>query len=179
MTTFLFHGVAAGLAVALACGDSAKDTAAAKAPESGARPTARAPADPCALLTQAEAEAILGKPIAPPEKGSSAQCSYVAQTGRGDIMLHVLPLEFDSKEEFHAFLVKDTEALNARMKKGFKDTGVTPKETSVEPVPEVGSPAYYVDPTLVILKGKRVLSVLAADRQQAVAVAAKALPRFE
>jgi hypothetical protein len=179
MTTFLLHSIAAGLAVALACGDSAKDTATAKAPESGARPAARAPVDPCSLLTQAEAEAILGKPIAAPEKGSSSQCSYVAQTGRGDIMLHVLPLEFESKEAFHGFLVKDTEALNARMKKGFKNTGVTPKETSVEPVPEVGSPAYYVDPTLLVLKGRRVLSILAADRPQAVAVAAKALPRFE
>ncbi len=179
MTTFLRHGIAAGLALALACGDSGKDTATAEAPESGARSRARAPIDACTLLTQAEAEAILGKPIAPPEKGSSSQCSYVAQTGRGDIMLHVLPLEFKSKEAFHAFLVKDTEAMNARMKKGFKNTGATPKETAVEPVPEVGSPAYYVDPTLVVLKGRRVLSILAADRRQAVAVAAKALPRFE
>jgi hypothetical protein len=170
--------MAAGLAVALAWGDSGKDVAAARAPQSSAQRPARAPIDPCALLTQAEAEAILGKPIAAPEQGSGSQCSYTAQTGSGDIMLHVLPLEFGSKEEFHAFLVKDTEAMNARLKKSFKNTGAAPKETAVEPVPEVGSPAYYVDPTLVVFKEGRVLSILAADRKQAVAVAAKALPRF-
>jgi hypothetical protein len=59
-----------------------------------------------------------------------------------------------------------------------RDVGAAPKETAVEPVPEVGSPAYYVDPTLVVFKEGRVLSILAADRKQAVAVAAKALPRF-
>jgi hypothetical protein len=158
MITILLHGVAAGLAVTLA------------------RPV-RAPIDPCGLLTQAEAEAILGKPIAAPE-GSPNQCTYAAQTGSGDIMLHVLPLQFGSKEEFHAFVVKDTEAMNARLKKSFKNTGAAPPLAAVEPVPEVGSPAYYVDPTLVVFKEGRVLSILAADRKQAVAVAAKALPRF-
>jgi hypothetical protein len=52
------------------------------------------------------------------------------------------------------------------------------KPTTVDPVPEVGQPAYYVDPTLVVLKGGRVLSIVAADRKQATAVAAKAVPRF-
>ena len=177
MTTFLLHGMAAGLAVALACGDSEKDDAAAQPPQSSAKQPARALIDPCALLTQAEAEAILGKPIAAPE-GSSSQCTYAAQSGSGDIMLHVLPMQFRSKEEFHAFLVKDTEAMNARLKESFKDTGAAPKETAVEPVPEVGGSAYYVDPTLVVFKEGRVLGILAADRKQAVAVAAKALPRF-
>jgi hypothetical protein len=177
MTTFLLHGMAAGLAVALACGDSGKDAATAQPPQSSAKRPARAPTDPCALLTQAEAEAILGKPIATPE-GSASQCTYAAQTGSGDIMLHVFPMQFGSKEEFHAFLVKDTEAMNARLKKSFEKTGAAPKETVVEPVPEVGSPAYYVDPTLVVFKEGRVLGILAADRKQAVAVAAKALPRF-
>ena len=55
----------------------------------------------------------------------------------------------------------------------------TPKETAVEPVPEVGLPAYYVDPSLVILKNGQVLNIVAADRRQAVAVAAKALPRLQ
>jgi hypothetical protein len=53
-----------------------------------------------------------------------------------------------------------------------------PKETTVDPVPEVGSPAYYGDPTLVVLKDGRALNILAEDRSQAVAVAAKAVPRF-
>ena len=177
MTTILLYGVAAGLTLALACGDSEKEVAAAP-PQSAAKRAARAPIDLCGLLTQAEAEAILGKPIGEPDKGSGSTCTYAARAGSGEIMLHVLPLEFGSKAEFHAFLVKDTEEMNARLKESFKNTGAAPKETAVEPVPEVGSPAYYVDPTLVILKDGRVLSILAADRRQAVGVAAKALPRF-
>ena len=39
-------------------------------------------------------------------------------------------------------------------------------------------PAYYVDPQLVILKDGRVLGIVAGDRKQAVAAAAKAVPRF-
>ncbi len=177
MTTMLLYGVAAGLSLALACGDSDRNAAAAP-PQSTAKRPARAPIDPCALLTPAEAAAILGKPIAAPDKGSGSTCTYAAQTGSGEIMLHALPLEFGSKEEFHAFLVKDTEAMNARTKESLKKLGATVKETAVEPVPEAGSPAYFVDPTLVVLKGGRVLSILARDRRQAVAVAAKALPRF-
>jgi hypothetical protein len=36
--------------------------------------------------------------------------------GTGEIMIAVLPLGSKSKEAFHAFVVKDTEELNARMK---------------------------------------------------------------
>lgn len=178
MKALMLYGAAAGLAVALACGDSGRDSAAAQAEETGASTQRRGPIDPCVLLTQGEADAILGKPTAPPEKGGGSQCTYAAQSGRGEIMLHVIPLEFKSKEEFHAFLVEDTEKMNARIKKGFEGTGATFKEVTVDPVPEVGSPAYYVDPTLVVFKDGRVLSILAEDRPQAVAVAAKALPRF-
>jgi hypothetical protein len=135
--------------------------------------------DVCALLTKAEAEAILGKAIAPPQKRGISECHYETEPGNADILIAVLPLAFKSKEEFHAFLVKDTEATNARIKESLKKTGATPKETAVEPVSEVGVPAYYVDPSLVVLKNTRVLSIVAADRKQAIAVAAKAVPRFE
>jgi hypothetical protein len=87
----------------------------------------------------------------------------------------MLPVGFGSKEEFHAFVVKDTEQMNARIK---KDLGDAVKPTTVDPVPGVGEAAYYVDPTLVVLKNGRVLSIAAADRKQAVAVAAKVEPRF-
>jgi hypothetical protein len=43
----------------------------------------------------------------------------------------------------------------------------------------VGESAYFVDPSLVVFKKGKVLNIIAADRKQAVAVAAKALPRFE
>jgi hypothetical protein len=92
-----------------------------------------------------------------------------------DIMIHMLPLTFASEKEFHAFLVEDTEKTNARIKKQLGDAF---KPATVDPAPEVGQPAYYVDPQLVILKDGRVLGIVAADRKQATAVAAKAVPRF-
>jgi hypothetical protein len=158
MTTMQLYAAAGGLALALAWADAGVDRA-----------------DPCALLTQAEAAAILGTPAAAPQKGSESTCTYAAQSGRGEIMLHLLPLTFGSKEEFHAFLVEDTEQTNERLKKSLGDAV---KPTKVEPVPDVGESAYYVDPTLIVLKEGRVLSILAADRKQAVEVAAKAVPRF-
>ena len=173
MTMMQLYATAAGLALALACGDAGADRAATP-PATAVRPPA-APLDPCALLTQAEAAALLGKPARAPEKGSGSTCTYAAQSGRGEIMLHLMPLTFGSKEEFQAFLVEDTEKMNERVRKSLGDAV---KPVRVEQVSEVGEPAYYVDPTLIVLKEGRVLSILAADRNQAVAVAAKAVPRF-
>jgi hypothetical protein len=156
------YAVAAGLVLVLAGA-------------SGVERAAAVQADMCALLTQEEAAAILGAPVAAPQKGPGNACTYAPQSGRGDdIMIHKLPLTFKSEQEFHAFLVEDTEKMNARLK---KDLGDAVKPSTVDPVPEVGTPAYYVNPTLVILKDGRVLSI-AAEREQAVAVAAKAVPRF-
>jgi hypothetical protein len=143
---------------------------------SGVQRAAAVQADMCALLTQEEAAAILGTSVAAPKKGPGSTCTYAPQAGMGaDIMIHNLPLTFKSEQEFHAFLVEDTENTNARIKKQLGDAF---KPTTVDPVPGVGQPAYYVDPQLVILKDERVLGILAADRKQAVAVAAKAVPRF-
>jgi hypothetical protein len=180
MPTLLLHAMAAGLLVTFASDDARTDAADTRQPDvrPGAHP-ALAPPDACALLTQVEAEAILGQPIDPPVKGGSGECHYAARSGSAEILVYVMPLAFKSKEEFHAFLVKDTEAMNARVKKDLKSTGATVKETTVDPVPEVGEPAYFVDPSLVVLKHSRVLNIIAADRRQAVAVAAKVLPRFE
>ena len=173
MITMQRYTTAAGLALVLACGDSGGERAA-TAQESARRPPPGS-VDMCGLLTQEEATAILGTPSAAPAKGTGSSCSYTAQSGRGEIMLHMLPRTFGSEGEFHAFLVKDTERMNERLKKSLGDKV---KLSTVDPVPEVGKPAYYVDPTLIMLKDGRVLSILAADRKQAVAVAAKAEPRF-
>jgi hypothetical protein len=173
MTTMQRYAAAAGLVLAIACGGSGVERAAAQAATGRAPP---APVDPCALLTQAEAAAILGTPAAAPQNASGSTCAYAAESGQGDdIMIHMMPLTFGSEEEFHAFIVDDTDKMNARLK---KDLGDAVKPTTVDPAPEVGKPAYYVAPTLVILKDGRVLSIVAADRKQAVAVAAKAVPRF-
>ena len=170
MTTMQRYAAAVGLVLAISGVERAAALQAAPP-----RPPS-APADPCALLTQEEAAAILGTPAAAPQQASGSTCAYAAQSGQGDdIMIHMMPLTFRSEEEFHAFIVEDTENMNARLE---KELGDAVKPTTVDPVPEVGKPAYYVDPTLVILKDGRVLSIVAADRKQAVAVAAKAVPRF-
>ena len=168
MTTLLPHGIAAGLVVALTWGDSLAQRAAPQA-------------DLCALLTEAEAEAIVGKPLAAPERQPSGDCWYPEQAGAGgggEIMLHLYPYPFDSKEKFHAFLVQEVKVVDDNMKEAMEGTGATVKETAVEPVTEIEAPAYYADPTLFVLKGGKVLAIL-APRPQAVAVAAKAVPRLE
>jgi hypothetical protein len=168
MTTLLPHGIAAGLVVALTWGDSLAQRAAPQA-------------DLCALLTEAEAEAIVGKPLAAPERQRGGDCWYPEKAGAGgggEIMLHVFPYRFDSKEKFHAFLLKEQKAADESMKKAVEEAGGTFKETVVEPVPEVEVPAYYADPTLFVLKGGKILGIV-APRPQAVAVAAKAVPRLE
>jgi hypothetical protein len=167
MTTLRLQGIA-GLVVALICGDSLAHPAVAQA-------------NLCALLTEAEAEAIVGKPLAAPERQPSGDCWYPEQAGAGgggEIMLHLFPYRFDSKEKFHAFLLKEQKAADESMKEAVTGAGGTFRETVVEPVPEVKAPAYYADPTLFVLKGGKVLAIL-APRPQAVAVAAKAVPRLE
>jgi hypothetical protein len=135
--------------------------------------------DPCALLTQAEAAAILGQSIGAPVKGGGGECHYGEEGGSAEIVVYPMPLGFQSKEEFHAFVVEDTEAMNARIKKSMANSGATVKETAVEPVAQVGDAAYYVDPSLIVLSHSRVLNITAGNRDQAVAVARKVVPRFK
>ena len=135
--------------------------------------------DPCALLTQAEAAAILGQSISAPVKGGSGECHYGQEGGSAEIVVYPMALGFQSKEEFHAFVVEDTEAMNARIKKSMEKMGATVKETAVEPVAQVGDAAYYVDPSLIVLSHSRVLNITAGNRDQAVAVARKVVPRVK
>ena len=137
--------------------------------------------DLCALLTETEAEAIAGKPLAAPERQAGGDCWYPERAGEGgggEIMLHLFPYKFDSKEKFHAYLVAETKAADESMRKSLEGTGAAIKETAVEPVPEVGLPAYFADPTLYVLKDGKVLAIVAPHAKAAVAVAAKALPRL-
>jgi hypothetical protein len=141
-------------------------------------PASSGPLDPCGLLTKAEAEAILGKSIPAPTKGGSGECHYGDPGDAVEIVVYPMMLAFKSKEEFHAFVVQDTKDMNERMKKNLKGTGATVKETAVEPVPGVGDAAYYVDPSLLVLRNGKVLNITAADKNQAVTVAGKVVPRL-
>ena len=106
---------------------------------------------PAPLLTKAEAEAIVGQPLPAPSPGGSGECHYGEEGSSVEIIVYPMPLAFKSKEAFHAFVVKDTEEMNARMKEGLKGTGATVKETAVEPVSRWEMQRTTWNPSLVVL----------------------------
>ena len=165
MAAYPFHGLAVTVLLTLAGG--------------GNLATAAAQTDACALLTKAEAGTIIGQSIGDPVKGGSGECHYGEEGASAEIVVYPMMLGFKSADEFHAFVVKDTERMNARLKESMEKMGATAKETAVEPVPRLGDAAYYVDPSLLVLSHGRVLNIVAGNRQQAVAVAEKVLPRFK
>jgi len=178
MTTFVLYSMAAGLAVGLACRDSAKDAASAQQPATPRAPAAAAgQSDLCALLTESEAEVIVGVPMSPLQRQTNGDCWYMKQGGTdfGDVelILSVLPVQIGSRREFDDLVAEQVEQMNESLKKsGLKAA------FEAEAVQGVGGPAYYVDPSLLVLVKDRILGI-AAPRPQAVAVAAKALPRFK
>ena len=178
MTTFVLYAMAAGLAVALACGDSGKDAASAQKPAAPRTPAGAAgQSDLCALLTESEAAAIVGKPMSPPQRQTNGDCWYMKQGGTdfGDVELSltVLPVRIGSRGKFDDFVAEQVEQMNASLKKSGLEAGY-----KAEAVQGVGGPAYYIDPSLFVLVNDRVLGI-AAPQRQAVAIAAKALPRFK
>jgi hypothetical protein len=135
------------------------------------------PPDYCTLLTEAEAEAITGKPLNAPQTQPNGDCWYMKDGGSdfGDVvlMLTVQSLLIRSKVQFTDMVMEQAEKMNAAMKKaGMKEGGF-----EAEPVQDVGDAAYYLDPGLLVLVGDRVLNIV-APRSEAVLVAAKALGRL-
>jgi hypothetical protein len=118
----------------------------------------------CGLLTQAEAEAILGKSPVAPEPQPSGSCSYAS----GDIMIATLPKQFGSVKEFTDFARAEVKRTNERAKM---------EVMSYEAV-SLGDAAFYDGFSVHILQGGRVLTIV-ADKSRALAVAEKALPRWK
>ena len=177
MTT-LIHGIGAGLIVALACGDSANNAAPDNRSQVAKPVRAASPADHCTLLTEAEAEAIVGKPLNAPQRQPNGDCWYMKEGGSdfGDVelMLTVQPMGIRSKGQFADMVTQQAETMNAAMKKA----GVKQGWAEPELVQGVGDAAYYLDPSLLVLVGDRVLNIV-APRPQAVLVAGKALGRLQ
>ena len=117
----------------------------------------------CALLTQGEAEAILGKAPAAPEPQSNGSCSYSS----GEIMIATLPREFGSASEFINFAQSEVKRTNERAKMAMMSYEVVP----------LGEAAFYDGFSVHILRGRRVLTIV-ADKSRALAIAEKALPRW-
>ena len=118
----------------------------------------------CGLLTQSEAEAILGKSSAAPEPQPNGSCSYSS----GEIMIATLPKEFGSVKEFTDFAKAEVKRTNERAK----------MEVMSYNAVSLGDAAFYDGFSVHILGGGRVLTIV-ADKSRALAVAEKALPRWK
>lgn len=169
----LIHGISTVWIVALAHGESANGAGA----DNRQEVVKPGPPDHCTLLTEAEAEAIIGKPLNAPQTQPNGDCWYMKEGGIdfGDVvlMLTVQPLQIRSKTQFTDMVMEQAEKMNEAMKKaGMKEGGI-----EAEPVQGVGDAAYYLDPSLLVLIGDRVLNIV-APRSEAVLVAAKALGRL-
>ena len=174
--------VAAAFAGIAGCDKASSETAAAAAPASQsaapATPVSQraAPIDLCGLVTEAEAESILGKQLAAPQKQRNGDCWYLREGGTdfGDVefILSIVHAPVTSPAEFTAFVTDQVNKMNGRVKK----SGL-PAVFEVEPAPGVGAPAYFIDPGLYVLKGSRILAV-ALGGEKGVAVAKIALARM-
>jgi hypothetical protein len=153
------------LLLAAGCGGSGDETPAA---QPAGTPAAAAPvrgADAmCALLTQAEAEAILAKTPAAPEPQPNGACSYAG----GVLMIATLPKEFGSAGEFTEFAQEEVKRTNERAKMEMM------KYESVS----IGDAAFYDGFSLHVLKGRQALTIV-GDKPLALAVAEKVLPRWK
>lgn len=117
----------------------------------------------CGLLTQAEAEAILGKSPAAPEPQPNGSCSYSS----GEIVIAAVPKEFGSAKEFTDFAQEEVKRTNERAK----------MEVMNYQAVVLGDAAFYDGFSVHILRGRRVLTIV-ADKSRALAIAEKALPRW-
>ena len=157
------RAVLALLTVVAACGGSS-DTPADQAATPPAPPAA-APsgASMCALLTQAEAEEILGKAPVVPSPQANGSCMYAS----GELMIATLPKTFSSAGEFTEFAQSEVKRANERAGQAIM---------TYDPVP-LGDAAFHDSFSLHILKGRKALTIV-ADKDKAMKVAEKALPRF-
>lgn len=143
--------------------------------------TAKAPppiADVCALVTEEEAESVLKKSLAPPQRQSNGDCWYLREGGSdfGDVefILSILSVQVRSENEFDALVASQTKEMNDNLKKA--GVGAAASFTA-QKAPGVGAPAYFIDPGLYVLKGTRILAV-ALGGQQGVAIAKIAYGRM-
>jgi len=176
------RAVAAGLVLIVGCDKTASESAPAGTAATGeaappAAATRAAPVDLCSLVTEAEAETILGKSLGPPQKQPGGDCWYLREGGTDfgavEVILSILPVQMRSTQEFDAFVADQVNDINARMKK----SGVGMVQFTADPAQGVGAPAYFIDPGLYVLKGNRILAV-ALGGAQGVAFAKTALARM-
>jgi len=128
-------------------------------------------ADLCALVTKEEAEAILGKSLAPPQRQPGGDCWYMREGGKdfGDVefILSILGVQVRSEKEFDDLVASQTQQMNDNLKKAGVGAAAS---FSAQKASGVGAPAYFIDPGLYVLKGTRILAVaLGGDKGVAIA----------
>jgi hypothetical protein len=176
--------VTAALAALIGCEKAASESgsssaAAAEASVPATPVTRAAPVDLCSLVTKAEAEAILGKSLAPPQKQRGGDCWYMREGGTdfGDVefILSIInaPVPVRTPQEFEAFVADQVKDMNDNL----KQSGVAATPYKLERADGVGAPAYFIDPGLYVLKGNRILAV-GLGGSQGVAIAKTALARM-
>jgi hypothetical protein len=177
--------IAIALTAAIACNkassESNPDLAAASQPSAAAPPAAAARpvamVDLCSLVTKAEAEAILGKSLAEPQKQPGGDCWYMRRGGTnfGDvefILSIIRGPRIESTRDFDNFVAEQVNDMNGNL----KGSGVN-MAYKAEPARDVGAPAYFIDPGLYVLKGNQILAV-GLGGSKGVAIAKTALARM-
>ena len=180
MTRSRFVGIIAALITVGSCDKPQADSAVASAASetTPASPATRAvQVDLCSLVTEAEAEAILGKGLAAPQRQPNGHCWYMREGGSdfGDVefILSFISAYPRSEAEFDSFVAEQVKNLNESMKK----SGVGAVQFTAEPARDVGAPAYFIDPGLYVLTGNRILAV-SLGGPNGVAIAKTALARM-
>jgi hypothetical protein len=93
--------------------------------------------------------------------------------GAVELILSIIPAPpMKSTPDFDAFVAEQVKDINNNLKK----SGLSASFTA-EPAPDVGAPAYFIDPGLYVLKNTRILAV-ALGGEKGVAIAKTALPRM-
>ena len=151
------------VAVLSACGkpDSTPSADAPAGSESAPQAAAAPQPEMCSLITEEEAEGVLKKPLAPPQKQSNGHCWYLREGGTdfGDVefVLSFVAAYPRSEAEFHSFVADQVKQMNESLKKsGVAGPG---SEFTAEPAAGLGAPAYFIDPGIYVFTRNRILAV--------------------
>jgi hypothetical protein len=143
-----------------ACGKTESSPSADAPASAEARRVAAAPTvELCSLVTEEEAEGVLKKPLAAPQKQANGDCWYLREGGTdfGDVefVLSLIAAYPGSEAEFHSFVADQVKDMNESLKKA----GATGAPFVAEPANGLGAPAYFIDPGLYVLTGNRILAI--------------------
>jgi len=193
---FHLKRIAVAVLLVMACDDGGSQSTPATAASDPAAPARRAmpPVDLCSLVTEAEAESIVGKSLAPPQKAvwesapaqGGEDCWYLREGGSdlGDVefLLSFLAANPQSVKEFDDFVAEQVRTRNTPRTRNMKKRRLQTMPFTAEPARGVGAPAYFMDPGLYVLTGNRILVIALSGEQiggeQGIAIARTALARI-